>query len=80
MPDRSSAPVLFPSRLAREQAGLMLHQAARRLRITSDYLARCERDGFPYVLAKRAARLYGSDLTAFLPRSDRYHRNLNDHY
>jgi hypothetical protein len=52
----------------RENAGFNRDNAARRLRITPDYLARCERTGdFPYVLARRAAHLYGADLAAFLP-------------
>jgi hypothetical protein len=58
------------SRECRQRAGLTLSQASRHLRVTPKYLARCERTGqFPYVLARRAARLYHADLTVFLPGS-----------
>lgn len=58
-----------PSRRARLRAGLDLHKAARRARITHAYLAACERaNSFSWVLAQRLARIYGARVDDFLPR------------
>jgi hypothetical protein len=55
---------------ARERAKLSLETAAKRLRISPEYLRHCERNGFSYVLADRAARLYQCSLNEFIPRKE----------
>jgi hypothetical protein len=51
---------------ARECAGFTPDEAASRLRVSADYLRRCEGAGFPFSLACRAARLYDAPLGLFL--------------
>lgn len=51
----------------REAAGLSLEAAARRVRITPDYLRRVERRGCDsYALACRLSGLYGCRVDVFL--------------
>ena len=54
----------------RERAEYTLEVAARLLGVTPRYLRQCERSGFPFVLASKAARLYGGRLDDFLPRKN----------
>ena len=62
-------PQQTPARLARLRAGLDLADAARRARISPEYLAACERrNSFAYVLAQRLARMYRASVNDFLPR------------
>jgi transcriptional regulator with XRE-family HTH domain len=56
------------ARAARESVGLTLEAAARRARVTPDYLRRVERHGASYVLARRLAALYNCPIDAFLPK------------
>jgi hypothetical protein len=53
------------ARHARESAGFTPDEAASRLRVSADYLRRCEGEGFPFSLAARAARLYRAPLSVF---------------
>ena len=53
---------------SRERAKFALDMAAKRLRVKPDYLRRCERNGFPYCLAIRAASLYNCQIDHFLKR------------
>ena len=48
-----------PARAARVAAGLSLQDAARRLRVTPQYLGRCEREGLPFPLLRRIVPAYG---------------------
>ena len=57
--------------IARERAGLGLDQVARRLGLSASYLARVEREGCCYGLAKRLASVYGCRLEVFLPTPGR---------
>jgi hypothetical protein len=53
---------------AREAAKFSRAEAARRLGVSDDYLARCEASGFPFNLASQASRLYKAPLGAFLQK------------
>ena len=55
------------AREARLDAGLSLAEAARRARVSPAYLRRVEREGAPYVLARRLASLYTCRIDLFLP-------------
>ena len=55
------------ARAARLQAGLSLHDAARKARIGMDYLRQVERRGAPLHLARRLAAIYQCNLNVFLP-------------
>jgi transcriptional regulator with XRE-family HTH domain len=55
-----------PAVAARERAGLTLEAAARRALVTPGYLRRVERNGPPFNLAIRLARIYGCPLGIFL--------------
>ncbi len=56
-----------PAQQAREDAGMTVAQAARRVRISKNYLRQIERHGnTPYVLATRLARLYHCSIEFFL--------------
>lgn len=68
---------MTPAEQARVSAGLSLQQAAQRLRVSARYLAHCERHGFSWPLANRAARLYRASLNSFLQLSGR-RRGAND--
>jgi hypothetical protein len=61
----------LPAREAREVAGFTgkkgLAKAAKLLRVTPAYLQRCEREGFSWPLANRAAGKFKAPITAFLP-------------
>ena len=59
-----------PAQRAREAAGLCLADAARRARVSPNYLRRIElHGGAPYVLAKRLCRIYRCSIHLFLPSS-----------
>lgn len=61
-----------PARQARLAANLELPVAAKRARVSADYLRDCEaRQDFPLVLASRLAAVYGCGLSSFLPTSGR---------
>jgi|LSQX01.3.fsa_nt_gb transcriptional regulator with XRE-family HTH domain len=54
------------ARQARIAAGLSVEQAAKIARICPAYLRRVEREGAPFSLAQRLARLYGVGIDVFL--------------
>lgn len=54
--------------IARKRAGLSIAEAAKKARITPEYLRRVELHGAPYSLARRLAGLYGCGIEVFLPR------------
>jgi len=47
----------LPCRAKRIAAGVSLEAIAKRLRVSTAYLARCERHGFTWVLRDRAVRM-----------------------
>lgn len=51
---------------ARMAAGLSVEAAAKRARISADYLKRVERRGAPYSLARCLARIYRCRIDLFL--------------
>ena len=51
---------------ARIASGLTLRQLARRVRISSRYLAQCERQGAPYGLALRLSSVLDCNITLYL--------------
>jgi len=55
------------AKLARETVGLTLEQAAKRARITPQYLMQVERKGASFSLAQRLSRLYDCRIDFFLP-------------
>jgi len=58
---------MSPAREARETAGLSREEAARRARVSPDYLKKLESGGqFSYVLACRLSRIYGASGRVFL--------------
>lgn len=65
-----------PSRAkqARISAGLSVADAARIAAISQGYLRRIEREGAPYLLARRLARLYQCPVESFLPAKSRERR------
>lgn len=54
------------ARAVREAAKLTPEAVAKRLRVKPEYLLKCEREGFPLVLAQRAAPVYGCGIGDFL--------------
>jgi transcriptional regulator with XRE-family HTH domain len=59
-----------PAQRAREAAGFSLGDAARRARVSPNYLRRIElHGGASYVLAKRLCRIYRCSIHLFLPSS-----------
>ncbi len=63
-----------PARRARETAGLTVGEAARRARVSEDYLLRAERRGCSLVLAERLSALYGCSLSLFTPKPTKQRR------
>ena len=56
---------------AREEAGFDLKTAARRARVTPDYLRSVEKNGAPFALACRLSHLYGGvPIDLFLKRKE----------
>ena len=57
---------MTPARRARLSAGFTLPQAAKRARISPEYLRAVEQRGAPYHLARRLAGIYGVPIDTFL--------------
>ena len=56
---------------ARLRAGLSVGDAARRAEVSEGYLRSIEREGAPFLLARRLARLYNCPVEIFLPAKSR---------
>lgn len=56
-----------PAVQARFAAGFTVSEAARLAQVSEGYLRRVEREGAPFLLARRLARLYQCPVEVFLP-------------
>ena len=63
-----------PAVQARRAAGFSVADAAKRAMVSEGYLRRTEREGAPYLLARRLAVLYQCGVEAFLPPAASDHR------
>jgi transcriptional regulator with XRE-family HTH domain len=64
-----------PATQARLAAGYSVAEAARRAEISEGYLRRIEREGAPYLVARRLSRLYQCPAEVFLPEKPRKEGN-----
>lgn len=57
----------YPANIARTHAGYTLGEAAKLAQVSEGYLRRVEREGAPFLLARRLSRLYDCPIQVFLP-------------